>query len=414
MASTPYERWFCRFNSVANYREWQKLDRTPVRVGAGFGGDPPPPDPDPVTTMLMGCSDSQNTHGGTNVWDGWRTYRRSPMYTIANRTGNLKPKFLAYSEDGPNIGGTNPVYNTVYNYVRNELDIFYYTSAGSNTPNSQRQDIKLYWSNGNENHDKGALEKAQSDNTPHTDAQVANYLTSMRALYDAVHYAPGGSRKYPNAFAGSNPTHDAEGRGIVQKWLHATAHYHDFIMWSMYPPGRKQTEDNPTYNFPSYNDSATVRANAQQGFMIRCFYRTNAARAAARVTLGNPNFDLSITCGEVGIGDNPSDTTTRPYYAVHGLAYPMTVMAEQYQLEMPFACWWDNQTNAGSPQNILGQGGTTAEDNVPTTGEPLSTNPSTREAWQNWRDYCHVIGGTHPASWASNPKSSWKTTGTVI
>lgn len=335
--------------------------------------------------MLMCVNDSPNDHGGTDDWDAWRTYRKSSMLGRANLTGNLRPKIIAYSEDGPNLGGASPNYNTVYSHVLDELNSFYYTTATGQT-HSARWGIKLFWSNGNENFDKGAL------STPHTTAKINAYTTSQRALYDAVHYVDSstGQRRFPDAYAGSNPTTYAEQQGLVEDWLHASAQYHDFVMWSMYPPGRSNTAADPTFNWPTYNES---QRNATEGFLLRTFYRTKQAEALA----GHP---LLIGMGEVGIGNDPDDGTTRPYYAVYGLAHALARLSKQYTLTVPFACWWDQQVDASSPQNIL-------------SDEQSGLNPTTRQAWQNWKQYDTFNGGTRPTSWASNPKSGWKTTGSA-
>lgn len=367
-----------------------------------------------TTVMLMGCSASNNDHGGTEVWDGWRVYQESPMLNLANRTGSERPLFLAYSKDGPNLGSptnnTFSSYTSVYNEVLADLNDFYYTTSTGQT-HTARWGIKLYWSNGNENHDKGAL-------ATHNATQIGWFVESQRALYDAVHFIDPttGQRRFPDAFAGSNPTHNAEQQGEVAAWLHPSARYHDFVMWSMYPPGREQTSADPTFSYPSFTESQ--RTVNPHGFLIRCFYRTKQAEAQARIDTGNPNLKMSIGCGEVGIGNDPDDNTTRPYYAVHGLARAMYVLSNQYDLPMPFACWWDNQSSSSSSQNILQSGfGAQNWSSTLLLGEPAATNPSTREAWQNWTDYCHLspFNGTHPASWAGNPKTgTWKTSGTVV
>lgn len=335
-------------------------------------------------TMLMCVSDSPGDHGGTEEWDGWREYRETSMLTRANKTGNLRPKALAYSESGPNLGGTNPDYNTVYSHVLGKLNSFYYTTATGQT-HSSRWGIKLYWSNGNENYDKGALA------VPHTAAGIAAYTVSQKALYEAIHYVDPttGQPRFPDAFAGSNPVTGAELEGTIADYLHPTAKYHDFVMWSMYPGGRDETTDDPTFNWPGYSES--VMGN-RDGFLIRTFYRTKQAESFA----GHP---LMIIMGEVGIGNDPSDGTTRPYYAVHGLAHAVNRLAKQYSLVMPLACWWDEQVDASSPQNKL-------------SDEQAGLNPTTREAWQNWQQYDHLLGGTHPSTWSGNPKAAWKVTGT--
>jgi len=337
--------------------------------------------------MLMGVSNSTNDHGGTEDWDVWRVYNESAMLTLANRTGSLRPKALAYSESGPNLGGANPVYSTVYAHVLDKLNSFYYTTDTGQT-HTARWGIQLYWSNGNENMDKGALGPDQrtgpADNVP-------GFVESQRALYNAVHYVDPstGQRRFPDAFAGSDPTHDAEKKGIVEEWLTPSAPYHDFVMWSMYPPGRKNTEADPTFNWPTYSEAAK---DTTEGFLIRTFARTKQAESVA----GHP---IMIAVGEIGIGDDPGDGYTRPFYAVYGMAHALTRLADQYDLQIPFACWWDNQTDSTSPQNIL-------------SDEPTGLNPSTRVAWQNWALYDRFRGGTNPPTFPNTPKSTWKTSGT--
>ncbi len=391
---------FIGVGGAAQYRDLEFAVGTPTD---------PPPDPDPTdTVMLMGCSASPNDHGATENWDFWRTYSYEETKDMANRAEPNRPLGFAMSiksglggGNASNLGGASPNYTTVYNYVLDTLNDFYYVGgAGSTTP-STRSDQYIYWSNGNENHDKGAL------GLPHTTAGIAAFALSQKALYDAVHFEQSpGVRRFPRAFAGSNPTQNAEQSGLVADYLSnagsGSAQYHDFIMWSMYPPGRQNTEPDPTFNWPSFSESD--RTNSTLGFLIRCFYRTKQAEARARIDSGNATRTMMIGCGEVGIGDDPDDEDTRPYYAVYGLAHGMLRLSAQYQLPMPFACWWDNQTDAGSPQNIL-------------TDEPQaggSTNPpSTRVAWQNHLSYNIYRGGTKPAAWVTpaTPRSAWKTSG---
>lgn len=334
--------------------------------------------------MLMCTSDSSGDSGGTKEWDAWRVYRESAMLSIANRTGNLRPKALAYSEDGPNLGGASPNYNTVYSHVLDKLNSFYYTNATGQT-HSARWGIKLFWSNGNENMDKGAL------TLPHTAAKIAAYTTSQRALYEAIHYIDPstGQRRFPDAYAGSDPTTYGEQQGEVQDWLEASAMYHDFVMWSMYPPGRTNTIDDPTFNWPTFNES---QRTSTEGFLIRTFYRTKQAEALA----GHP---LMIAVGEVGIPDDPDDGTTRPYYATYGLAHSIARLGKQYSLTIPFACWWDAQVDSSKPDNRF-------------SSEVTGLNPTTRQAWQNWKQYDTFNGGTLPNAWKNNPKAGWKDTGT--
>ena len=334
--------------------------------------------------MLMCSSDSPGDNGGTEDWDAWRVYREGAMLALANRTGAERPKALAYSQDGPNLGGTNPNYTTVYNDVLAKLNSFYYTSATGQT-HSTRWDIKLFWSNGNENMDKGAL------TLPHTAAKIAAYTTSQRALYAAVHYVDPttGQRRFPDAYAGSNPTTYGEQQGEVQDWLEASAMYHDFVMWSMYPPGRTSTIDNPTFNWPTFTES---QRTSPEGYLIRTFYRTKQAEVFA----GHP---LMIATGEVGIPDDPADGTTRPYYATYAIAHSIARLGKQYNLTIPFACWWDEQVDNTKPDNRL-------------SSEKTGLNPTTRQAWQNWTQYDTFNGGTLPTSWQGNPKAGWKDSGT--
>ena len=364
--------------------------RTPTATSTATATPTPTPTPTamptgpPVAhTMLMGCSDSRSDNGGTEDWDVWRVYREGPMLALANRTGTLTPKALAYSESGPNLGGANPSYATVYDHVLSKLNSFYYTSA-SGQAHSPRWGIQLYWSNGNENHDKGALTR------PLTPAKVQAFVTSQRALYDAVHYVDPstGDRRFPDAFAGSNPTHNAEREGLVEEYLHPSARYHDFVMWSSYPPGRENTSADPTYHWPSFSEADR---NEPSGFLLRTFYRTKQAEAHA----GHP---LLLGVGEIGIGDDPDDPTTRPYYAVHGLAHALLRLADQYDLGIPFATWWDNQVNTASSQNRL-------------SDERSYDGPSTREAWQKHLSFNHQRGGSHPPSWPDAPRPGWKDVG---
>lgn len=357
-------------------------------------------------TMLMGVSDSPNSHGGTDVWDGWRIYTRSAMLARANQTGSLRPKFILYSVDGPplgsssNVGVSTMTYQAILNYCKSELDNFYYVGGATSQVHSARWGEKLVWLNGNENSDKGIL------SLPHTAAGIANFVTSQRALYDAVHYVDSvtGSRRFPDASAGSNPTQRHEFDGLVADWLHPSARYHDIVVWSEYPPGRTSTDTDPTFNWPSFTESD--RTNLRLGFMIRCNYRTFQAQAQARLDTGDPAFNIDIGTGEIGIAvagpSNGSDSTLRPYYAVHALAGGAYKLAKQYGQRHLYCCWWDNSTATG-PDNIL--------------SDDAGASPSTRVVWQDWMAYDHQFGGTHPASWAGNPKPSttWaKTTGSVV
>lgn len=343
-------------------------------------------------TFLMGVSSEPMDPGGTTDWDGRRCYNKGKRNTMADQTGASRPIFLAYSESGAPLSGS---YATIRQHVLDDLNAFYYTGGATSQTHSTRWGIRLYWSNGNENYTTAKL------------GTLAAYTDSMRALYDAVTYIDPvtGDRRFPDAYAGSNPTQGQEFSGDVETYLHATARYHHFVMWSMYPGGRTQTDTDPTYNWPSFVESQ--RTVNPDGFLIRCFYRTAQARAAARTALGDPNFQLSIACGEVGIASDPDDPTTRPYYIVHGLAGAMYLLALQYVLDMAFACWWND---AVGPHNILIDEGALSDH---TTGQANPT-PSSATAWRDWINYDHRRGGTHVASWAGNPKAGWKDTGTPV
>lgn len=365
----------------------------------------------PVTVeMLIGASQNNASPGGFSVWDGYRVYNRSDLYAQANKSGSARPKFIAYSEQGANLGDSNPVYNTVYNAVLNELNTFYYDNTASTQ--SARWAVRLFWSNGNENYDKGALSPAPSGTTGHTDDQVARFTVSQQAGWDAVHYAPGGTRRFPNASWGSNPTTEAERLGYCQKYLGATARYHDFVMWSMYPPGRGVSQPtwarNPRWDWPTLVDSQW--AHTQLGWLTRCYRRTKAMQTQARIDTGNPTLKIQIGCGEVGIASNPDDRACRPYYAVHALFGNMWQLATQYNLEMPFACWWDSKTAEDKPHNILtdepptsdhlsfGQGNSAGNNSV-------AANPSTAEAIRNWKLYDkRQPGSSQPAQWTGFPR----------
>jgi hypothetical protein len=331
------------------------------------------------STTLMGCSASPNDHGGTDVWDGWRVYTETTLYQVANRQGSLRPKFLLYSKQSTPFSGT---YQATYDQVLADLNEFYYSTG--NTPSS-RWGIKLYWSNGNEMATKGVLA------TPHTAAGIASFTTGQRALYDACHYAPGGVRRFPDAYAGSDPTTTQEKSGYVEDWLHPTAQWHDFVAWSNYPGGRDETPEDPTFDWASTTDADWD--NAPQGYMVRCVRRTALAAQFAGKQLG-------YLVGEVGCGNDPDDGTTRPYWIVHGFMHRLLTAGEQYNVPIWAVCWWDNQVDAAAPQNIL-------------SDEQAGLNPTSRQAFQNHLAYNHLRGGTRPAAWVGNPKSAWKTSGNV-
>ena len=209
-----------------------------------------------------------------------------------------------------------------------------------------------------------------------------------------MHLVENGQRRFPDAYAGSDPTTEQERDGIVADWLHPSIRYHDFVAWSVYPAGRKDTPDDPTFNFPSTNPAdANV---APHGYMVRCFERVKQALDAA----GMPRNAVSFHVGETGTGDDPDDPTTRPYWATYGFMHQLVTISENYRIPLGTVNWWDAQLDATSPQNIL-------SDEDPTT-------PSTREAWQNWYLYDRLRGGTLPSAWAGSPHAGWRITGSVV
>jgi hypothetical protein len=347
----------------------------------------PTPTPTPTVTPstmpapLMGVSSSSNDHGGQMAWDSWRVYTETTLHQIANRQGELRPQALLFTKQSTPFSGS---YQAIYDTVVADLNEFYYSTGNTQ---SGRWGVKVYWSNGNEMSNKGMLAT-----TPHSAAAIDSFVTSQRALYDAVHLVENGQRRFPDAYAGSDPTTEQERDGIVADWLHPSIRYHDFVAWSVYPAGRKDTPDDPTFNFPSTNPAdAEVPPH---GYMVRCFERVKQALDAA----GMPRNAVSFHVGETGTGDDPDDPTTRPYWATIGFMHPLVTISESYGIPLGTVNWWDAQLDAASPQNIL-------SDEDPTT-------PSTREAWQNWHLYDPLRGGTLPAAWAGTPHVGWRTTGT--
>jgi hypothetical protein len=322
-----------------------------------------------------------------------------------NRTGAQRPLFVAYSQDGgqPFSGS----YASIRAHVIDELNAIYYTGGATSQTRSARWGIRVYWLNGNENSDKGMLGTNNATN-------LALWMDSQRALYDACHYIDPttGQRRFPDAYAGSNPTQEHERSGIVAWWLEPSARYHDIVVWSMYPPGRGVNDPvlavDPRFDWPTF-DQAT-RNNRQQGYLTRCFYRTSQAQARARADTGE-NRVLAIGTGEIGIASDPDDHTQRPYYAVRALMFGIYTLGQQYQLPVDFVCWWDQKTAATAPHNVL-------TDEPPNSdhggNNAVTTNPSTATAFRNWRDYEPRVGGSLPTQWANNPKSTWNTTGPVV
>lgn len=334
--------------------------------------------------------------GGIPTWDGYRAYTSGSMNNLANATtyGMSRPTFLAYSESGPNLGGTTPDYATNLAHCKSVLDTFYYNPASSQT-HSSRWGIQLYWSNGNENYDKGVLSTVNAT----TIDQYTN--ESQKALYDACHYIDPttGQRRYPDAYAGSNPTTGDERLGNVQAVLHPSARYHDFVMWSMYPYNQGDAGTSIDYNWPSFNEADM--SSTTLGYLIRCFYRTKQAEAQARIDRGDPNFRLAIGCGETGTTYDPRDTTMRPYWCVQAMYRGAMKLSGQYDLDMPFLCYYNSTTSGRA--HAFGD-------------DPVGTNPTTAQSWSNAQEWCPFTGGTLPAAWAANPKTAWNsyTTGPVV
>lgn len=366
-------------------------------------------------TEIMAGISTQLQFGNRTDWQGYRAYTASRLSSCANSTGALagqnRPEYIAYSKQGAPLSGS---YATIRATCLTDLNNFYYTSQTGQT-HSSRWGIKLYWSNGNENSDKGMLGPT-GRTSPVSSANLALYVESQRALYDAVHYIDPttGQRRFPDAYAGSNPTQYQESEGIVEQWLHAAARYHDFVMWSMYPPGRGNSSNqdkytDPEYNWPSFDPGDWN--DGPLGFMLRCWRRTNLARAQARIDTGDPNFDLTINCGEIGIASDPDDNTTRPYYVVYGWFGAAVQYSQDYNMTCDFITYWDNQLADPNPHTKI-------LDEPPTSdhGGTGTTSPTTADAFRNWASYHTGQGGSLPGNgaWDANPKAGWRHTGTQV
>ena len=372
-----------------------------------------------VFDPLIGCSNSQETHGGTDDWDSWRVYAFNSgndggAITIASRTGATHPVRIALTDNGNGAGGIITSYNTAFNLYSDWLDEFYYTTPGGSTLHPVRGDVQLAIANGNE---YGA---------DVTSGNLAGFVNGCRGIYDATRTLnPNGSRRYPLAESWIDPTHfqeqntilDAEdGTNLIDVPLSESAFqatpYLDGIAWSLYPPGRDSTLADPTWEWPIFDpDFARDPAighqpRLQRAYLIRCWMRTYEAQfptaQAPGSFTGNPYITsfhpLKIACWEIGSGNDPDDQTTRPFWAAHIIA-SCGRLCEQYGLEMADFHWWDNSIGGG--ENIL-------TDEQAATGTQIST----RVALQNWQQYDHFgIGhpdGTHPSAWAGNPKTTWK------
>lgn len=368
--------------------------------------------------MLMGFSDSHTDFGGSTIADGWRTYQLSAVKARANQTGASTPLFHAYSPSAQVTGS----YASVKADTLQFLEDFYYgnaamtlgSGAGSSTPSIRAAQL-MYYSSGNENFEAGKF----------LDMTIAAAVNVQRGIYDAVmtESSPG-VRKFPNAFSACNPTQNQEQSGNVAAYLHPMAQYLHCIFWSMYPPGRSSTVTDPTYNWPTIVradvDGTTAGINwhnLQAGHLGRCFRRTWQAQDQARTDTGNPTLRIAIGCGETGIPSDPGDPVTRPYYITYGMAGAMFILADEYDLDMPFACYWDNQKSLGggggldpaAPHNILTDEGSGSDH-----GSAGNPNPTSTQAWQNWASFDTRRGGTKPAQWSGTPKAAWKHTGNQV
>ena len=204
-----------------------------------------------------------------------------------------------------------------------DLNSFYYTSATRQT-RSARWGIDLYWSNGNEMHNKGVCpcRRRLDQALTRTPRSQGSSPRSGRCTTRSTRVDPAtGLRRFPDAHAGSDPTTEAERSGWVEEWLHASAKYHDFVAWSIYPAGRKDTVDDPTFNWPSLNPAD---ANlAPHGYMVR----TSSGSGQATLAAGLPMGSIELHVGETGTGDDPDDSTTRPYWAVNGFMHPLMTLS---------------------------------------------------------------------------------------
>lgn len=368
-----------------------------------------------VSNIKPGISTQQN-FGGITGWKGYRVYSQSRLNNFTLMTGagagQTVPEFMAYSKQGAPFSGS---YASIFASVTADLNTFYYTGGAGSQTHSSRWDIDLYWSNGNEMYDKGML----ANQTP---ANIALFVESQRALYDACHQIDGttGQRRFPRAKAGSNPVHSVATQtgNLVKPWLIPSARYHDFVMWSTYPPGRQgngaggiPNETDPTFNWPSYD--AADRYDNQLGYLYRTFAETSEARAQARIDTNNPSFEIEWCVGETGIASDPDDLTTRPYFFVFGVFGAAATLSAQFNLPAAFICYWDNWLGGASdPHTMLSDEGTAGDhERAGGSGTP---NPSTAVACRDWTSYHPSFGGTKPGSWSANPKASWRFTGTQL
>jgi hypothetical protein len=400
----------------------------------------------PASTFIfnpaMGVSDGNNYHGGAtsanNDWDAWRSYNYSNAKTKANLPGTSKPRVIGVTGNTSSQGAIWTDRTAAYNYWVGNLEDFYY-----GTGSAERKTVELHIGNGNEYGDKVRENQTALD----------NFVAGCQGIYEATRRLnTDGTRRYPLASAWIDPTHEQENQRdnlndngnacwSVAITAAAAAPYLDGIAWSMYPPGRKYEINNipqvgdPQYNWPSFVEADRWTGNL--GFLYRCFKRTKEAGDSAGKT-------LKIAVWEFGIGDDPDDVTTRPYYATH-LVGSMGRLSQQFGLPMTEIIWWDQQKNETStdvgphPQNLLSAGpgvqirrqvnGVWITSNIlpndaanasigsaggyaeGALGERTSANPTTTQALKNWRTYNEYYGGTNPSpAWDGNPKVGWNDT----
>lgn len=334
------------------------LENEIVRLQGIIDSTTPPPPPPPVSTMLMGVSNSPNTHGGFAKWDVVRVYQFGQAVGVFNE---FSPKVIALTDSNTNLQGGA----TSATALKNFLETFYY-GTGSDT----RKNCEIHFANGNEYGDK-------------VNNQVA-FADTVKRMYDVIHTTVGGVRRYPKAKMGLDPTHYQEKSGLIAKSITAeVAPYLDFLAWSMYPPGRESTSADPTFTKPGTDPAVTG------GFLERCFQRTLAVQTLAK-------HPVEIACWEIGIGDDPDDKDHRPYYLAHSLISWCEKRAKALKLQMPVFIWWDAEVAGGNSQNILAD-------------EPTTTSPSTAKVLRDWRTFIPEYGGTKPANWPTGPKPTWPT-----
>ena len=82
--------------------------------------------------------------------------------------------------------------------------------------------------------------------------------------------------------------------------------------------------------------------------MVRTFERVEQATLAAGLPMGS----IELHVGETGTGDDPDDSTTRPYWTVHGFMHPLMTLSQIYGIGVGTVNWCDSELSGG-PQNIL-------------------------------------------------------------